>query len=181
MAPLNRHRRLVGWMKGDERQTSLFVCLTVGLTWVDLIRPCTRRAEPKTRERQREKKSGWTWREKGGGILDEPALFFFSFSFKKKHLFFGLSPSLFLTAAMCLISYVICSRPRLTLRRPPSSPYSQTQRLAKTRLGANDTENHQKNLTQQKTKSNSSVFAGIWTCVYWWSGVMICYIPVKNH
>lgn len=89
MAPLNRHRHFVGWMKGDERQTSLFVCLTVGLTWVDLSRPCTRRAEPKTRERQREKNSGWTWREKGGGgILDEPALFFFSFSFKKKkHLF----------------------------------------------------------------------------------------------
>lgn len=85
------------------------------------------------------------------------ALLFFLFFFGKNNFFVSRLFS-FLTAAMCLISYVICSRPRvgLTLRRQrPSSPSSLTQRLAKgTQLRANEQRKKIKALTQQKTKRN---------------------------
>lgn len=74
------------------------------------------REREKERNRERERKK----RVKGGSVdaevgycADKSTLFFFlSFFFRKKN-FFLLSPFLlFLTAAMCLISDVICSRPQ---------------------------------------------------------------------
>lgn len=161
MALLNRHRRFVGWMKGDERQTSLFVCLTVGLTWVDLIRPCTRRAEPKTRERQREKKSGWTWREKGGGgSWMNPLCFSFLSHFKKNTFFWSLAFSL---SNCCHVFNIICN----LFQTPTDAAAAAIFTLQpNTKTGKDSTRGKwhrkpQKKLTQQKTKSNSSVFASV--------------------
>lgn len=156
MALVKRYRDSVGWMKGHKRQTSLLLCLAVGLTWVDLIMPVFGEIL------KGEKKSGWTRTEKRGGrSWMNPFCFSFSFFFFffwiKKKLFLSRLFS-FLTAAMCLISYVICSRPRAGTDASAiftlSLPSSQTQRLAKgTQLRAND-QCKKKALTQQKTKRN---------------------------
>lgn len=102
MALLKRHRGFVGWMKGHKRQTSLFLCLTVGLTWVDLIVPVfggLRKEKRKVAEHEERKGEGALGRTRS-------ALLFFLIFFWKKH-FFCLSP--FLLSNCCHVFNIICN------------------------------------------------------------------------
>lgn len=88
-----------------------------------------RSAQKQSRERDYTEKMNRGQREGRRDLVDKSTLFFFSFVFFKNFFFFARLFS-FLTAAMCLISDVICSRPwagarwgeeGLTRGQPPSS------------------------------------------------------------
>lgn len=152
---------LAGW-KGTSGK---HLCFCVWqLDWHEWTRSC--RFLGKLRKEKRKEAEPWR-KKRGGSSWTNPHCFaFLSLFFFGKNNFFVSRLFSFLIAAMCLISYVICSRPRagLTLRpQRPSSPYSLTQRLAKgTQLRANEQCKKIKALTQQKTKRNFFAFALPW-------------------
>lgn len=132
-------------MKGHQQATSLSVLFDsrTEKNGRSLLHPLRAGQKPKKLTgRKREK--GAEGREGRRGLADKstvflfilPPLFFFFFL-----LFFFSRLFSFLTAAMCLISDVICSRPwagarwrgeGLTVGPPPSSHSNQTQRPANT-------------------------------------------------
>lgn len=125
--PVKKALTLRGWKKGHQQPTYLSVPLTVKLSRVDLL--CSSQEWPETEvsQRQRGKKGA---KDGEREHVDKSTLFFFSFSFFSLRTFFFSRLFSFLTAAMCLISDVICSRPwagarwggeGLTLGQPPSS------------------------------------------------------------
>lgn len=147
-----RHRGFVGWMKGHKRQTSLFLCLTVGLTWVDLIVPVFGETQ------KGEKKSGWTGRQGEGAPrrTRSALLFFLVFFFFGKNTFFCLSP--FLLSNWCHVFNIICNVFQ-TLSCGGGGHLHSLDKHKDWQRGLNQEQmtNVKKNktLTQQKTKRDS--------------------------
>lgn len=179
----------------DERGRAANISVCVFDSWTDMsgLDPSLRsQGWAQNPDKEKRKVAEHEERKRGSSCTNPLCFSFLSrfFLFLKKTPFFGRSPSLFLTAAMCLISYVICSRRRLDAAA--AAIFTLQQRLAKrTQFGANDQcEKKQKKLDMAEVKeeflnvetiSLCVCFPGTWTHVYWSTPVMICCISGKNH